>query len=123
MFSTQMPPVPTAPREYLFMGAGLLLITSLLVAIAMVASGQVQKAQARDAMLASQQTAMAYCVQTLRGDALSNCMRHAKAEMYNDGADSTVAGNASSGGTMATGQSRARVDNMAMMPVSFSATR
>lgn len=123
MFSTHMPQVNTVPREYLYLGAGVVLIVSLLAAIAMVASGEVKKAQARDSMLASQQTAVAYCVENLRGAALSNCMRHARAEVYNDGAKSTLAGNEPAGAVMAAGQTRAPVDNMGMMPVSFNAVR
>lgn len=123
MFSTHMPQVNTIPREYLYFGAGLVLIVSLLVAIATVASGEVKKAQARDSMLASQQSAAAYCVETLRGAAISTCMRHARADMYNDGAKSTLAGNDPAGAVMAGGQARAPADNMGMMPVSFSAVR
>lgn len=123
MFSTHMPQVNAIPREYLYLGAGAVLIVSLLAAIAMVAGGEVKKAQARDAMLASQQTAVAYCVETLRGAALSNCVRHARADMYNDGAKSTLAGNEPTGAVLAGGQARAPADNMGMMPVAFSAVR
>ncbi len=125
MFSTHMPQVNTVPREYLYLGAGVVLMGSLLAAIAMVAGGEVKKAQARDSLLASQQTAVAYCVETLRGAALSNCVRHARADMYNDGAKSTLAGNdpAGAGAVMAGGQARVPADNLGMMPVSFSAVR
>lgn len=123
MFSTHLPQVNAIPREYLYLGAGAVLIVSLLAAIAVVAGGEVKKAKARDSMLASQQTAVAYCVETLRGAALSNCMRHARADMYNDGAKSTLAGNDPAGAVMASGQARAPADNMGMMPVAFSAVR
>lgn len=123
MFSTQMPPVHTVPREYFYLSAGVVLMVGLLAAIAMVASGEVKKAQTRDSMLASQQTAVVSCVETLRGAAISNCMRHARADVYNDGAKSTVAGNDPAGAVMASGQARAPADNMGMMPVSFSAVR
>lgn len=123
MFSTHLPQAHTVHREYFYLGAGVVLIASLLAAIAMVASGEVKKAQARDSMLASQQTAVAYCVETLRGAALSNCMRHARADMYNDGAKSTLAVNEPSGAVMAVGQTTAAANNMGMLPVSFSAVR
>ena len=123
MFSTHLPQVNAIPREYLYLGAGAVLIVSLLAAIAMVAGGEVRKAKARDSMLASQQTAVAYCVETLRGAALSSCVRHARADGYNDGAKATLAGNDPTGAVMASGQARAPVDNMGMMPVSFSAVR
>lgn len=123
MFSTHMPQVNTIPREYLYLGAGVVLIVSLLAAVAMVAGGEVRKAQARDSMLASQQTAVAYCVETLRGAALSNCMRHARADVYNDGAKPTLAGSDAAGAVMAGGQARAPADNIGLIPVSFGAVR
>ncbi|MDI1239764.1 MAG: hypothetical protein PSV26_19970 [Polaromonas sp.] len=123
MFSTHLPQGHTVRREYFYLGAGVVLIVSLLTAIAMVASGEVKKAHARDSMLASQQTAVAYCVETMRGAALSNCMRHARADMYNDGAKDTLAGNEPTGEVMAFGQTKAPADNMGMLPVSFRAVR
>ena len=123
MFSTHLPPARSLPREYLYLGAGVALIVGLLASIAMVANGEVKKAQARESMLASQQTAVAYCVENLRGAALSTCMRHARAEVYNDGAKSTLAGNEPAGAVMAASQTRAPADNMGMMPVSFNAVR
>lgn len=123
MFSAHLPQVNPIPREYLYLGAGVLLIVSLLAAIAVVAGGEVKKAKARDSLLASQQTAVAYCVETLRGAALSNCVRHARADMYNDGAKSTLAGNEQAGAMLAGGQAKVPADNMGMLPVSFSAVR
>ena len=123
MFSTHLPQVNAIPREYLYLGAGVVLIVSLLTAIAVVAGGEVKKAKARDSMLASQQTAVAYCVETLRGAALSNCVRHARADMYNDGAKSTLAGNEPAGAVLAGGQANVPADNMGMLPVSFSTVR
>lgn len=123
MFSAHLPQVNAIPREYLYLGAGAVLIVSLLAAIAMVAGGEVKKAKARDSMLASQQTAVAYCVETLRGAALSNCVRHARADMYDDGAKSTLAGNEPAGAVLAGGQAKAPADTMGMLPVSFSAVR
>ena len=123
MFSTHLPQVNAIPREYLYLGAGAVLIVSLLAAIAVVAGGEVKKAKARDSLLASQQTAVAYCVETLRGAALSNCVRHARVDMYNDGAKSTLAGNESAGAVLAGGQANVPADNMGMLPVSFSTVR
>ncbi|WP_096663282.1 hypothetical protein [Polaromonas sp. AET17H-212] len=123
MFSTHLPQVNAIPREYLYLGAGAVLIVSLLAAIAVVAGGEVKKAKARDSMLASQQTAVAYCVETLRGAALSNCVRHARADMYNDGAKSTLAGNEPAGAVLAGGQANVPADNIGMLPVSFSTVR
>ena len=123
MFSTHLPQVNAIPREYLYLGAGAVLIVSLLAAIAVVAGGEVKKAKARDSMLASQQTAVAYCVEPRRGAALSNCVRHARADMYNDGAKSPLAGNEPAGAVLAGGQANVPADNMGMLPVSFSTVR
>ena len=77
MFSTHLPRVHSVPREYLFMGAGVVLVISLLIAIASVASGEVKKAAMRDTTLASQRSAAAYCVETQRGAALNSCFKQA----------------------------------------------
>lgn len=79
MFSTHLPKVHTVPREYLFAGAGLLLVIGMLVGIAVVASGQVKKAEQREAMLASQRIAMVQCMETLGGAELNKCLIQAQA--------------------------------------------
>lgn len=79
MFSSHLPKVHTVPREYIFAGAGLLLVVGLLVGIAMVASGQVKKAELRESMLASQRTAVVQCMETLGGAELNKCMIQAQA--------------------------------------------
>ncbi len=88
MFSTHLPKVNTVSREHLYLGAGLLLIAAMLMAIATVAGGEVRKAKTRDSLQASQQTAVVYCVETQRGAALSSCIQQARAEPY--GADQTT---------------------------------
>jgi hypothetical protein len=128
---THLPTYNTVPREYLYFGAGLVLVVSLLVAIAAVASGEVKKAQARDSLLASRNSAIAHCVETLRGAALNACMRQARAEQYNDGGGTTMAGsasgngngNGSAGAVVAGGAAMAPVGAMGLMPVTFNAVR
>lgn len=80
MFSSQLPKIHTLPRESLYLGGALLLMVGLLMAIAAVASGQVSKAQLRESLQASQQSAQVNCVETLRGTALSSCMRQARTD-------------------------------------------
>lgn len=82
MFSTHLSQSNTVPREYLYSGAGVLLIVGLLVAIASVASGEVKKAEMRESLLASQRSAAAYCVETMRGTALNGCLKQARADSY-----------------------------------------
>lgn len=77
MFSTHLPRIHSVPREYIYFGVGMVLVVSLLIAIASVASGEVKKAAMRDSALASQRTAAAYCVETRRGAELNSCLSQA----------------------------------------------
>ena len=77
MFSAHLPRINTIPREYIYFAAGVALVASLLIAIASVASGEVQKAATRDSALASQRSAAANCVETRRGAELNSCLRQA----------------------------------------------
>lgn len=77
MFSTHLPRIHSVPREYIYFGAGVVLVISLLIAIASVASGEVHKAALRDTALASQRSAAAFCVETRRGAELNSCLKQA----------------------------------------------
>jgi hypothetical protein len=94
MFSTLLPPVNPVPREYFFVGGGMVLVIGLLVAIAVIAGEQVKKAHKREALLASQRTAVAYCIETLRGKALNNCIQQAMADPNGAGAATLADSNA-----------------------------
>lgn len=122
---THFPSCNTVPREYLYLGAGLVLVVSLLVAIAAVASGEVRKAHARDSLLASRNSAIAYCVENLRGTALNTCMRQARADQYNDGSGATLAGNGKGNraAVLAGAPAMAPVGAMGLMPVTFNTVR
>jgi len=117
MFSSHLPKVNTVPREYLYLGIGLVAFIGLLVALASVAGGEVQKAQMRGSLLASQHSAMAYCVETTRGAALNQCMRQARAEPLAEVttliADNKAARNDAMGSGVVQG----------LVPVAFSARR
>jgi hypothetical protein len=84
MFSAHLPRTNTIPREYIYFGAGVALVASLLIAIASVASGEVQKAAMRDSALASQRSAAANCVETRRGAELNRCLRLARRDSNGD---------------------------------------
>ncbi len=86
MFSTHLPRIHSVPREYIYFGAGVVLVISLLIAIASVASGEVHKAALRDTALASQRSAAAYCVETRRGAELNSCLKQA----WRDSSDEPV---------------------------------
>lgn len=123
MFTSHMPPVNQIPRQYYYLGAGVVLIVGLLVGIAVVASGEVKKAQARDTLLASQKNAMTYCVENLRGSAYNACMQQARAESYNDGSRTNPADTAKGGAILAGGLAPASTGSQSLMPVSFSTVR
>ena len=120
MFSSHLPKMHTVPREYIFAGAGLLLVVTMLVGIAMVASGQVRKAELRESQLASQRTAMVSCLETLGGAELNKCIIQAQAGPDDASRTTTLADNSagfSRSSTMAASTSQG------FIPVSFSAHR
>lgn len=122
MFSSHLPKVHSIPREYIFAGVGLLLVVGMLMGIAKVASGQVQKAELRESVLASQRTAMVQCMETLGGTALNKCIIQAQASPEVAGRITTLADNSagfsrSSNNVMAAGSSQG------FIPASFSTHR
>ncbi|MBA4329832.1 MAG: hypothetical protein C0428_16525 [Polaromonas sp.] len=123
MFSSHLPKVHTVPREYLFAGAGLLLVVGMLVGIAMVAGGQVKKAEQREAMLASQRTAMVQCLETLGGAELNKCIIQAQASPDAVGR-TTVADNSGSGsGSFSRNTAVSAGSSQGLIPVAFSTHR
>ena len=120
MFSSHLPKVHTVPREYVFAGAGLLLVVGLLVGMVMVAGGQVQKAEMRESMLASQRTAMAQCVETLGGAELNKCLIQAQASPdAGDRSATTLADNSG----FSRGNAASAGSSQGLIPVAFSARR
>jgi hypothetical protein len=124
MFTYPLPPINNIPRQYFYVGAGIAVIFGLLIGIASVASGEVKKAQARESLLASQKSAMTYCVENLRGAAFSACMQQARAETYNDGSRTSVANIAKNGAVLAGGPIDAPSGSpQGLMSASFSTIR
>ena len=73
MFSDHLRKIDNAPhRTLLLISAGLVMVCQL-VAMALVAGEQVQKAQMRGDSQASRQVAFASCVETSRGLAVKEC--------------------------------------------------
>jgi hypothetical protein len=70
----------TLPRILLWVAAGLVMVCQL-VAMALVAGEQVQKAQMRGSSQASRQVAVASCVETSRGAAVRECLRLGSADL------------------------------------------
>jgi hypothetical protein len=124
MFTYPTLSINNIPRQYFYFGAGIAVIFGLLIGIAIVASGEVKKAQARDSLLASQKSAMTYCVENLRGAAFNACMQQARAETFNDGSRTSVADNiAKNGAVLAGGTLTTPTNSQSLMPASFSAVR
>lgn len=119
MFSSHMPKAHSLPREYLLAGAGLLLVVGMLIGIAMVASGQVRKAELRESLLASQRTAMVQCVETLGGMELNKCIIQARA-LPDAGSRTVLADNAPG---FSRSNSVAAGAGQGLIPVAFSAHR
>ena len=79
MFSAQLKPIEKiSANKMLLLVAGLVLVC-LLIALALVANGQVQKAQLRQASLASLQAAVANCLENQQGSVIRDCARLALA--------------------------------------------
>lgn len=122
MFSSHLPKVHSIPREYIFAGVGLLLVVGMLMGIAMVASGQVQKAELRESMLASQRTAMVQCMETLGGAELNKCMIQAQASPDVVNRTTSLADNGSNG-SFSRSLAVSAGSSQGFIPVAFSTHR
>ena len=87
MFSDHLRKIDDASAKTLLMIAAGLVIVCQLVAIVLVADGQVEKAQLREATLASARAATAWCVANSRGFALRDCDRMPASISAQAGAD------------------------------------
>ena len=75
MFSAQLKPIDKiSANKMLLLAAGLVLVC-LLIAMALVAGGQVQKAERRQLSQANFQSALVSCLQSRQGSALGDCER------------------------------------------------
>lgn len=75
MFSDHLRKIDEAPHRTLLFVAAALVMVCQLVAMALVAGEQVQKAQMRVDSQVSRQVAVASCVETSRGVAIKDCLR------------------------------------------------
>lgn len=74
MFSDHLRKIDQAPNKTLLLVASGLVIVCQLVAMALVAGEQVQKAQMRGDSDASRQAVVASCVESSRGMAVKGCL-------------------------------------------------
>ena len=80
MFSEQLQKIERTSSRNLFLIAAVLVIFCQLVAMAMVADGQVKKAALREAQLSAQNVASASCFETSAKFDVNNCVRQLQAE-------------------------------------------
>ena len=73
MFSDHLQKIDRASGKTLLLIAGGLVIVCQLIALVLVAQGQVEKAHAREVSQASQRTATAWCVETSLGAEIRGC--------------------------------------------------
>ena len=85
MFSDHLRKVDQAPHKTLLLVACGLVIACQLVAMALLAGEQVQKAQMRSDSDVSRQAAVASCVEVSRGVAVKNCFSLGSAEFESRG--------------------------------------
>lgn len=84
MFSDQIQKSGRFPQAGLLMAAGGLVIVCQLVAMAMVADKQVQRAGVRDLQRIAQQLAVADCIQRSIGPGRRDCLRQSQLESGGD---------------------------------------
>jgi hypothetical protein len=89
MFSDHMQKFSRFPQTGLLIAAGGLVIVCQLVAMALVADRQVQRAGVRDLQRVAQQLAFADCIQRSTGPARHGCLRQSQLE--SDGGEPVVA--------------------------------
>jgi hypothetical protein len=75
MFSDHLEIVDKLPTKKMFLVAAVLVLVCQLAAMVLVADGQVEKAQSRQASRASFQAALATCFEHSRGADLKTCSR------------------------------------------------
>ena len=87
MFSDHLPKIESSIPKILMLAAAGLAIAGQLAALVMLADGQVEKAQLRDASQGSARAATASCVESNRGAALNDCDRASTALTSENGVD------------------------------------
>ena len=90
MFSDHLRVIDEAPTKTLLLIAAGLVIVCQLVAMVMVAGGQVEKAQLREASQASARAATAGCIESSWGAALRDCDRTASSFSAQASSDQTM---------------------------------
>ena len=74
MFSEQLKPIDKMSANKMLLSAAAFVLVCMLIAMALVASGQMQKAELRQLSQANFQSAFANCLQNRQGSALQDCV-------------------------------------------------
>ena len=93
MFSDHLPKSQRISNHHLFLIAAALVIVCQLVAIAMVAGGQVKRAELRESQLAAQKIALVSCFESSARFDRNNCTRYMQSENSTDASDHRIASN------------------------------
>jgi hypothetical protein len=116
MFSDHLQKIDRSSGRTLFFVAGALVMVCQLVALGMVADGQVKKAQLRDSQLSSQRTAIAQCFENTFDPARSHCVR----DVYNSNGSALAAATLSDDRLMDYRSGSTRSPVQAVMAMSFA---
>jgi hypothetical protein len=116
MFSDHLPKIDQASGRTLFVIAGALVMGCQLVAMVVVADGQVKKAEARESLTQSQRLVVAQCFENVKGAELASC----KTQVYSDNRQNSILGQADDS-TQDRNQSAPRSANEGLRAISFTA--
>lgn len=116
MFSGHRQKVDRSGSKNLFVIAGALVILGQVGAMAMLADGQVKKAELRESQMTLQRVALAQCFESNLGTARSSCM----SQLYNEDSSPLASGKSVSNNTMAIDGSVVRAPAQGAMAVSYA---
>ena len=116
MFSDHLPKIDQASGRNLFVIAGALVMGCQLVAMVVVADGQVKKAEARESLTQSQRLVVAQCFENVKGAELSSCT----ARVYSDNRQDTISSQVDDS-TQDRSQPAPRSANEGLRAISFTA--
>ena len=116
MFSDRLPKIDQTAGSNLFVIAGALVMVCQLVAMVVVADGQVKKAEVRESQMQSQRQVVAKCLESAQGAELSACTT----QVYSDNRQVTTL-NQVKDSTQGLRRPASRSTMEDLMPMSFAA--
>ncbi|RYG08148.1 MAG: hypothetical protein EON92_17135 [Burkholderiales bacterium] len=119
MFSDHFPPVRSSHAGKLLLALGAFAIAGQLGAVAMVADGQVKKAELRQTRLVAERQAVAHCLESVAGESRHNCLQQARADFADDALPVVSRNSAADLQTMAVNAPVIMPAGQGLMPVSM----